>query len=343
MTAGVEILATAGGATLQDGGRRGYLRYGVHVAGPMDRAAFAMANAAAGAVPGAAAIEISIGGLELTPRGRAVRLAIAGGDFIVRHGERQLSAGCRLTVQPGERLSVKAGTAGMWCYLAFCDRLDLPQALGAHATHARTGIGGLAGRGLRAGDFLPLAPSPAEGPADGAFAIADPAAGAPIRVMLGPQDDFFAPDQIAAFFAAEWTVSPKCDRMAYFLNGPKLAHLKGFNIISDGIAMGAIQVPGNGLPIVLMADCQPTGGYPKIANVITADLGRFAQMRPGTRFRFQAVAWEAARAAKRRLLDAMAGIELRALARAPDLSSERLLGLNLVGGVWGPGHEARPL
>ncbi|OZA84434.1 MAG: hypothetical protein B7X76_06825, partial [Azorhizobium sp. 39-67-5] len=218
-------------------------------------------------------------------------------------------------------------------------------ALGAHATHARTGIGGLDGRGLRAGDFLPLAapmPSPAAEPADGTFAFADPAAGAPIRVMLGPQEDFFAPDQIAAFLAAEWTVAPKCDRMAYFLTGPKLEHLKGFNIISDGIAMGAIQVPGNGLPIVLMADCQPTGGYPKIANVISADLGRFAQMRPGTRFRFAAVDWEAARAAQRQLLNAIAGIALRTGHATPDLSSERLLGLNLVGGVWGPGPESRP-
>ena len=113
-----------------------------------------------------------------------------------------------------------------------------------------------------------------------------------IRVVLGPQHDYFADDQIAAFLAGPWTVSARSDRMAYFLDGPRLTHARGYNIVSDGIAMGAIQVPGDGRPIVLMADRQSTGGYPKIATIIGPDLGRLAQARPGAVFRFAAVSIE---------------------------------------------------
>jgi allophanate hydrolase subunit 2 len=117
--------------------------------------------------------------------------------------------------------------------------------------------------------------------------------------VLGPQHDYFADDQIAAFLAGPWSVSTKGDRMAYFLDGPQLTHARGYNIVSDGIATGTIQVPGDGRPIVLMADRQSTGGYPKIATIIGPDLGRMAQARPGTRFGFEAVSIAEAVAARR--------------------------------------------
>src|SRR3712207_8047581 len=107
--------------------------------------------------------------------------------------------------------------------------------------------------------------------------------------MLGPQDDYFTPESIHLFLESEFTISPQADRMGFQLTGPKLEHAKGFNIVSDGIVDGHIQVPGSGQPIVLMRDRQTAGGYPKIATIISADLARFAQMRPGSKVRFRAV------------------------------------------------------
>ncbi len=121
---------------------------------------------------------------------------------------------------------------------------------------------------------------------------ADPgtaSAAAPIRVIPGPQDDHFTEDALATFLSADFTLSPQSDRMGYRLTGPRLTHRAGHDIVSDGIAFGSVQVPGDGQPIVLMADRQPTGGYPKIATVIRADLPRLAQTRPGATLRFQAV------------------------------------------------------
>jgi len=231
-------------------------------------------------------------------------------------------------------LAVRAGSAGSWCYVAAAGRIAVAPMLGSVSTHTRTGLGGLGGRPLAAGDILPVETPRAlgGGPAEiGAPAIRR--GDGPIRVVLGPQDDFFAPDQIEAFLRGPWTVSARSDRMAYMLEGPKLTHAKGFNIVSDGIAMGAIQVPGAGQPVVLMADRQPTGGYPKIATVIGVDLGRLAQMRPGERLSFAAASVEEAVEARRQEARLLAEpVALSPLVRT-EFASEFLLGLNLVDGV----------
>ena len=154
-----------------------------------------------------------------------------------------------------------------------------------------------------------------------------------IRVVLGPQDDYFASEQIAAFLEGPWVLTNRCDRMAYLLEGPRLTHAKGFNIVSDGVAMGAIQVPGNGQPVALMADRQPTGGYPKIANVIGADLGRFAQLRPGAQLRFRAVSIAEAVAARRIETAHLDAPVTREPFIRSELSTEFLLSTNLVDGL----------
>src|SRR5262249_9333091 len=240
----------------------------------------------------------------------------------------------------GERLRVRPGRAGAWCYLALGGALDVVPMLGSIATHARSGLGGIAGRALAAGDRLTLRDAVPAMP--GAFALEAPwpaRAGDELRVVLGPQADYFTDDQIAALCRGPWTVSPRSDRMAYLLDGPTITHAKGFNIISDGIVMGAIQVPGDGRPMVLMADRQVTGGYPKIATVIGADLGRLAQRRPGAPFAFQVVSLEDAVAARRAERDALAApIRAVPLVRT-DLTSELLLATNLIDGVVGAGGE----
>jgi allophanate hydrolase subunit 2 len=153
---------------------------------------------------------------------------------------------------------------------------------------------------------------------------------AALRLLLGPQDDYFTRSAIDALLCANWRLSPRSDRMAYRLDGPRLEHAKGHDIVSDGVTFGAIQVPGDGAPLVLMADRQPTGGYPKIAHVIGADLGALAQTRPGESLRFRQVSWEEAVAARRAWREAIAAGPR--LARG-ELSSEALLSANLIGGA----------
>lgn len=197
--------------------------------------------------------------------------------------------------------------------------------LGSRATYARAALGGHKGRALQPGDRLPIGPFADAQPLALPEPLQDPST--PIRVIPGPQDDHFPPETLRAFLAGTFTVSDQIDRMGMRLSGPVLAHsapeLTG--IVSDGIVPGAVQVPGNGQPIVLLADGQTVGGYPKIATVISADLPRLARRSPGEAIRFQAVDIDEARrlhgaAAKARaaLLDSArpataGGLDLRSL------------------------------
>jgi 5-oxoprolinase (ATP-hydrolysing) subunit C len=330
MRASLRIVQAGPGVSLQDAGRWGYLRYGVTATGPMDVLAHEAANLAAGGAEGGACIEASVGGVEVMAEGAPVGLAVVGGGFRVSRDGAALPGDCTLTLSPGERLSLRAGAAGSWAYIAPFARIDAQPILGSLSMHARSGMGGA---GLFASDVLALADLRA-GPA-GPQALAPlrgDAREAPIRIVPGPQDDYFDAENFACFLEGPWSVSPRSDRMAYALEGPVIAHAKGFNIVSDGIAFGAIQVPGDGQPFVQMADRAPTGGYPKIGTVISADLGRLAQMRPGARLRFAAVsvseavaAWRTARADMQRMA---------ASARAEGtISTEELFAQNLIGGV----------
>ncbi|MGJ0393598.1 MAG: biotin-dependent carboxyltransferase family protein [Methylocystis sp.] len=327
MSARLLIRAAGPGITVQDAGRFGFSRYGVTPAGPMDEAAFGAATRAVGA---AAAIEVSLGGCALEPEGATLAVSVAGGAFDIRLDDAKLPPACLFPLAPGMRLTIRAGASGAWCYVAFGAQFDLPLTLGSLSTHARSGLGP---KPLAAGDALPLvnfAPAP-HGPfaIDAPWLAPDPA---PIRVMLGPQDDYFPPESLEAFLSCEWRVGARSDRMAYALEGPRLAHSRGHDIVSDGAVMGAIQVPGSGAPFVLMADRQPTGGYPKIATVIGADLDRLAQLRPGEAVRFRKVGWREAVAARTALRSKMAaGAPLTPL--AAEMSTEKLLAVNLISGV----------
>lgn len=332
MTAALRILAAGPGSTVQDGGRHGYLRYGVTGAGPMDPFAHALANRALGNKAGSAAIEVSLGGMEVSAEDGPLIIALAGGAFQVTLDGQPLPPATVLRLEPGAKLKLRAGDTGMWSYLAVAGGFDLPEVLGSSATHTRTSMGGIEGRMLQAGDRLAICAASREITTGRIVAPLLKRPAETIRVLLGPQHDYFAEDQIASFLAGPWTISPRGDRMACFLDGPRLSHELGFNIPSDGVAMGAIQVPGEGLPIVLMADRQSTGGYPKIATVIGADLGRLAQARPGTSFSFRAVSHDEAvraRAAEQAFLSSEITIEPLIRSR---FSSEFLLGLNLVDG-----------
>jgi acetyl-CoA carboxylase carboxyltransferase component len=239
----------------------------------------------------------------------------------------------RLRLEPGAILRITAGATGAWCYLAVAGDMRVPPMLGSTASHTRSGFGGLDGRALASGDRLGIAaPRLMDAGVLAAPWLDRP--GEVIRVLLGPQDDYFAGEQVASFLDGPWVLSARGDRMAYFLEGPRLEHAQGFNIVSDGIAMGAIQVPGEGQPIILMADRQPTGGYPKIATVIGPDLGRLAQLRAGARLRFQAVTIEQAVAARRADAAVLAAPVTLSPLRRRDFPSGFVRGLDLTDGLF---------
>ena len=228
-------------------------------------------------------------------------------------------------------MTIGAAQAGVFAYLAAAGGFDLPPALGSLSLHPRAGLGGLGGRPLRPGDELPLLGSPPDGP-ELTLPPVPLDREAPIRVVLGPQDDHFDEETVAAFLSTDYAVSQEADRMGYRLSGPAIPHRSGFNIVSDGIVAGSVQVPGSGVPIVMMADHQTTGGYPKIATVVSADLRLLAQRRVGDLVRFAAISVEAAHGLARSratLVRNLATAARPVLGGLPD--SEALLALNLAG------------
>src|SRR5262249_40099795 len=279
---------------------------------------------------GEGAMEIAVGGMELTAEEGAVALGYAGGGFAVSRDGRSLAPSGRVQLNPGDRFAVRPGHRGSWFYVSASGGLDLVPVLGSLATSVRTGIGGIEGRQLAVGDILPLRrlshmPELSLTPA----AETDRR----IRIVLGPQDDYFTAAGLDAFFSQPYRVSSRSDRMAYLLEGPVITHAGGYDIVSDGIALGAIQVPGDARPIVLMADRQRTGGYPKLGHVIRADIGRLAQCRPGDTIEFAAVTVERARAELLGVLGSLESTLERCTAVAPNLSSEFLLAQTLISGV----------
>ncbi len=348
-TARLRLLRVGPGATIQDGGRRGYLRYGVTPAGPMDWTAFRAANLALGN-DRAAAVEISVGGVEVICENAPVWVAFAGGGFVWRRGVASLPSAARILLSPGNILTARAGGFGAWAYLAVEGGVDTPLEMGSRSTHARSGMGGVEGRMLREGDVLPVA-APVK-PLESAFeaAIDAPWLGKgglaktsqPFRVVLGPQDDYFTKEGVATFLTASYTLTAMADRMAYRFDGPDICHAGGHDIVSDGIALGAIQITGDRKPLILLADRQPTGGYPKLGHVIRADIGRLAQMRPGETCRFAAIGLAAARAALFAIEEDVAETPSRLRPLRPPLTSELLLGANLIDGFVDAFESPRP-
>jgi len=291
--------------TVQDRGRRGYRAYGLPAAGAMDYRSLSLANTLLGNPPGTAALEITLLGPTLSISGSGT-LALAGADLGARLNGWPLAAVEAFAVKAGDILSFTAPLNGCRSYLAIAGGFKLPQVLGSHSTYLRGATGGYQGRALRQGDILESAASSPTSFWQGALPaglsgltppLASPHYEAVVRVLLGPQDDYFDSANIALFFESNWQVTLEADRMGYRLKGPVLQHKAKREIVSDGILPGAIQVPPAGAPIVLLADAQTCGGYPKIATVITADLGIFGQLMPGDSVQFAATTFATAAAA----------------------------------------------
>lgn len=286
--------------TVQDLGRFGHQRVGVPPSGPMDRAAFLVANRLVGNPDAAAALECTIKGPRLEVRQAAV-IAVTGAPMGFTVNGQEAPSWTAVGVRPGDVLWFQMASAGCRAYLAVAGGIDVPLALGSRSTYLRGRLGGLGGRALQKGDLLPVG-SPAPGSGREGRTVREalrPAypAERECRVILGPQDDRFTAEGIRAFLEGPYDVTPQADRMGYRLKGPVITHARGHDIVSDGIPLGGIQVPGEGQPIVLLVDRQTTGGYTKIATVIGVDIGAIGQTRPGQRIRFRRVTLEEAHAA----------------------------------------------
>ncbi|WP_342070002.1 biotin-dependent carboxyltransferase family protein [Yoonia algicola] len=282
--------------TFQDAGRPGNMRYGVAASGPMDRLAFAAAHAALGNKPGLNAIEISLGGLMLQCTEGAVTLAITGGDFVVEHAGQKTSSWTILTLRKGEKLAIRAGKAGSWAYLAFAGDLASETWLGSQATHASSGFGGGV---VQSGQALNVADAAVREERVGEIAHPEFISDGAMRVVMGPQDQYFTAGATEHLLNEQFAVSDAYDRMGMRLNGPALEMERALSIPSEPIVRGSIQVSGDGVPTVLLADHQTTGGYPKIATVISCDTDRLTQLRAGDKIRFASVSTQQGIAAAR--------------------------------------------
>jgi 5-oxoprolinase (ATP-hydrolysing) subunit C len=322
------VVVKAGPLTsVQDGGRFGAQRYGLTTSGAMDLVALAAANSLVGNAAAAAAIEIGPFPASFEARQGAVRIALTGAQRDVRITGRALPPDTTATLADGERLEIGAARKGVFSILGIEGAVQGKPVFGSLSVTARAGVGSPFPRPLQPGDELDLLPPRDATEQRLAFTLAERTV---IRVLAGPQVEEFG-EAFAQFLASDWKVSSTSDRMGYRLDGPKLAHLKGHNIVSDGTVNGSIQVPGTGQPIVLMRDRGTTGGYPKIATVIGPDLGTLAQRRAGESVRFAQIDIAEAEAEARRFAEMIGSLpgRLQAVAAGPNV--EALHGANLAG------------
>lgn len=288
----IEVLEPGLLTTVQDLGRHGFGRYGIPPAGAVDAYALRIGNLLLGNEEGEAGLEVTLVGPTLRFE-EACWIAITGADLGARLNGEEIPLWETIPVANGDVLSFHSPKKGIRAYITVAGGIDVPVVLGSKSTYLRAGLGGLGGRALVQGDRLNIKPARA-------CHRRLPPEYVPsykldhIRVVLGPQQERFTPDGVRTFFSSEYRVLPESDRMGLRLQGPKIEHTRGADIISEPVCTGAVQVPGNGQPIVLLADRQTTGGYAKIATVISVDLPNLGQAKPGDTISFEQVSLQEA-------------------------------------------------
>ena len=309
----MQVLEPGPLSTVQDAGRFGQLRFGIPPSGAIDRFAFVVANRLVGNREDAAVLECTLVGPTLVFES-ACTVAVTGAEMPVRRNGAEASRWATLRVQPGDVLKLGTARAGLRAYIAVSGGIDVPPVLGSRSTYLRGKLGGLSGRALQKADRLGVLPG-AEVRAWRLALRALPTypAEVSVRVVLGPQHERFTAEGIEQFLLGTYVMLPQSDRMGARLSGPRIGHARGHDIVSDGIALGAVQVPGDGQPIVLLNDRQSTGGYTKAATVCSFDIGRVGQLRPGQRLHFEAVTIGEAHAMLRASAHAMAQLPQEAI------------------------------
>jgi biotin-dependent carboxylase-like uncharacterized protein len=338
----LRVLAPGLMTTVQDLGRPGYQRLGIPVSGALDPVSLRAANALVGNTPSAGALEVAYMGPTLLVEADDVRLSFVGASAAIDvFADATAASGTRIAsmrsirLRHGQTVRIGSLSGGALLYVAVEGGLDIPPVLGSMSTDLRGGFGGFGGRALKTGDRIPLVRERASEGAEHRLEGLDLDPPVRFRIIPGPQHDHFSAQALARLCDGEYTIGAESNRMGMRLGGAALDHARGFNITSDAIAPGSIQVPGNGQPIVLLAERQTTGGYPKIATVISADLPALGRQPIGARIAFEVVGVEVAEAARRALfaeIDALPG-RLRPLARADQDIAARLLDSNLISGA----------
>lgn len=282
--------------TVQDMGRVGYQQFGVSASGAMDQRSAEFANILVGNPRGEAVLECTMMGPHLK-FDAANCIAITGGDLGAMLDGQPAPTYCAIPVQAGQVLKFTAPRQGCRACIAFAGGLDIPLVMGSRSTYMKAKIGGYQGRKLEKGDVIAFrAPKTTLKNMESRRMAPDfvPQPEYTLRVLLGPQDDAFTEEGIGTFLSQVYTVTPEFDRMGCRLEGEIIKHKESGDIISDGIAFGAVQVPSAGKPIIMLSDRQTTGGYTKIANVITADHRILAQLKAGDKIRFERVSIQTA-------------------------------------------------
>ena len=281
MTGALHVIKPGLLTTVQDLGRFGGQQSGVPVAGPMDTFSHRLANQLLGNDPAAATLEITLIGPEVIVEADTT-IAISGAHFEVTCDDRAVPMGASFAIQAGQRLKFGRILQGARAYLAVAGGVQTPLVLGSRATHLVSRMGGVAGRALASGDRVPIQHVSPPRPHRKSAGLTLPSNGrALLRVMPGPQDHWFEADALKTIAGVSFRISPRSNRMGYRLQGPPLPRVRDGELISEPVGIGAIQVPAAGEPILLMADRQTAGGYPKIGHVITADLPLAGQLAPG--------------------------------------------------------------
>ncbi|MDL4816116.1 5-oxoprolinase subunit C family protein [Actinomadura opuntiae] len=284
MKRGLDVLQSGLLATVQDLGRPGHAALGVGVAGAADPDSFRLANRAVGNPESAAAIEVTFGGLRVRSRG-GVFAALTGAPAPLTVDGRAVAPYSVFHVPDGAELRMGTPAAGLRSYLAVRGGIAVPPVLGSRSTDTLSGLGPPP---LKAGDVLPVGPPPRANPLLDVLPVAPPpASGIELRAIPGPRADWLVPGALDALFGAPYEVTSEIDRVGMRLDGPRLEHAGRGELPSEGTVTGAVQVPPSGLPVLFLADHPVTGGYPVIAVVVSADIGRAAQARPGQRLRFR--------------------------------------------------------
>ncbi|MBZ9687142.1 biotin-dependent carboxyltransferase family protein [Clostridium estertheticum] len=288
----MKILKPGMYTTIQDEGRYNYQKSGMSVAGAMDQFSLRVANILVGNSDGEACLEATIMGPEIKFQGEAM-IAVTGANLVPRINNVAVDMWCGVKVSDGDVLSFGTVKSGCRSYISITNGIDVPEVMGSKSTYVKGKVGGFEGRILKAGDEIRIRSS--EG-SNFDSRVKLPTEFIPsynkdnmVRVVMGPQDDYFTAEGINTFFNCPYEVTNEADRMGYRLSGTKISHKTGADIISDGITMGSVQVPGHGAPIIMMADRQTTGGYTKIATVITPDINIVGQLKPGDSIRFKAI------------------------------------------------------
>ena len=277
--------------TVQDGGRWGYQGKGMPVAGAMDLQSFRLGNILVGNDENDAALEVTVLGPTLYVSDGEGMAAVTGADLGFRVNGQLAPMWTALAVKAGDTLSFSGPKSGCRAYLCFSGGIEVPVVMESRSTYTRAKVGGLEGRALKKDDrVLCGEPRPLWKKCEGLVCPAELRAvyppDAPLRVVPGPQEDLFTGKGIETFYGSDYSVSNSADRMGYRMDGPEIEHTGAADIISDAIPLGAVQVPGHGQPIVMLADRQTTGGYTKIGVVCSVDIAALSQRLPGHGIRF---------------------------------------------------------